>query len=52
MPWTPKQTRFLLSKGTPLTPEQKKKMLDELHGNPSLAHARKGSMSKLAEAKK
>ncbi len=50
MPWSPKQARFLLSKGTPLTPEQKQKMLSELHGNPSLI--RKGSMSKLAEAKK
>lgn len=38
MPWTRKQVRFLLSKGTPLTDEQKSKMLAELHADPSLGH--------------
>lgn len=43
MPWTPKQTRYLLSSGSPLTGAQKTKMKGELHADPSLAHARKGS---------
>lgn len=43
MPWTRKQVKFLLSKGSPLTPDQKQKMLGELHGNPAMGHARKGS---------
>ena len=43
MPWTPRQTRFLLSKGSPLRPAQKTKMKAELHADPALAHARKGS---------
>lgn len=41
MPWSKSQTRFLLSKGSPLTPEQHAKMLAELHSDPSLAHAEK-----------
>lgn len=41
MPWTPKQTRFLLSSASPLVPEQKDKMKAELHADPSLAHAKK-----------
>jgi hypothetical protein len=43
MPWTPRQTRYLLSSGSPLSTVQKAKMKSELHSNPSLAHARKGS---------
>jgi hypothetical protein len=43
MPWTRRQVRYLLSKGTPLTSAQKQKMLGELHDNPSMGHARKGS---------
>ncbi len=43
MPWTRKQVKKLLSDGSPLSAEQKKKMQDELHANPSLGHARKGS---------
>jgi len=42
MPWTPKQTRYLLSKGSPLKPAQRQKMLTELHANPQLAHKVKG----------
>lgn len=43
MPWTPKQTRYLLSKGSPLSTAEKNKMKGELHANPQLAHARKGA---------
>lgn len=43
MPWTPKQVRLLLSKWSPLSAGQQAKMKDELHQNPQLAHARKGS---------
>ena len=46
MPWTPKQTRYLLSSGSPLTPEQKTKMKGELHANPKLAHKKKGESKK------
>ena len=38
MPWTEKQTRYLLSKVSPLTPNQKNKMKGELHADPSLGH--------------
>ncbi len=47
MPWTPRQTRYLLSNGSPLTSPQRKKMLGELAADPSLAHARKQSHEKL-----
>lgn len=43
MPWTPKQTRYLLSSVSPLTGQQRKKMLGEIHGNPAMVHAKKGS---------
>ena len=43
MPWTPKQKRYLLSKGSPLKPAQKQKMVSELHANPELGHMKKGS---------
>lgn len=43
MPWTPRQTRYLLSKVSPLSNAQKDKMKGELHADPSMAHARKGS---------
>lgn len=43
MPWTRRQVKFLLSNGTPLTGAQKDKMLGELHANPAMGHARKGS---------
>lgn len=44
MPWTPRQTRYLLSKGSPLSGGQKDKMKAELHANPQLAQAKKGSL--------
>jgi len=34
MPWTPKQKRYLLSSGSPLTEAQKNKMKRELHVKP------------------
>jgi hypothetical protein len=43
MPWTPKQVRYLLSKVSPLSGAQQTKMKGELHANPSMAHAKKGS---------
>lgn len=43
MPWTRKQVRLLLSKGSPLEPEEKAKMHGELHANPEMGHLRKGS---------
>lgn len=43
MPWTRKQVKKLLSSGSPLTSEQKDKMKAELHANPKLGHAKKGS---------
>lgn len=42
MPWTPRQKRYLLSSGSPLTSGQKQKMLGELHDDPALGHAHKG----------
>lgn len=36
-PWTPKQKRFLLSKGSPLSEKQKEKVKHE----PATAHKRK-----------
>lgn len=43
MPWTPKQVRYLLSSVSPLTPAQKAKDKAELHTNPQMGHAKKGS---------
>ena len=43
MPWTRKQVKLLLSKGSPLSAEQQDKMKAELHSNPKMGHARKGS---------
>lgn len=43
MPWTPRQKRYLLSSGSPLSGQQKEKMLSELHADPSLGHKKKGS---------
>ena len=42
MPWTPRQKRYLLSSGSPLSKGQKRKMIGELHQNPDLGHASKG----------
>lgn len=46
MPWTPRQTRLLLSQASPLTPEQKEKMKSELHADPEMAHAKKGLLAR------
>lgn len=43
MPWTRRQVRKLLSSGSPLDEEQKDKMKAELHANPAMGHAKKGS---------
>lgn len=43
MPWTRKQVKLLLSKASPLTSAQQKKMKGELHSDPALGHAKKGS---------
>lgn len=43
MPWTRRQVRYLLSKVSPLKPTQKTKMISELHQDPPMGHARKGS---------
>lgn len=51
MPWTPKQTRYLLSKVSPLAPEQKDKMKSELHADPSMAHKKKGSSTWMKNGK-
>ena len=48
-PWTPRQTRYLLSKVSPLSPDQKDKMKRELHANPRLAHAKKGLVGRARE---
>ena len=48
MPWTRRQVRYLESSGSPLTADQKAKMNSELHANPKMGHAKKGS----AELKK
>ena len=43
MPYTRREVRFLESSGSPLTAAQKDKMNSELHQNPALGHAKKGS---------
>jgi hypothetical protein len=43
MPWTQKQVRYLESKGSPLSAMQRAVMNQELHANPSMGHAKKGS---------
>lgn len=46
MPWTPKQVRYLLSKVSPLSSDQKTKMVGELHDNPEMGHMQKGYRKK------
>jgi len=41
MPWTRKQVKFLFSRVSPLTGEQKDKMHAELHENPAMGHKKK-----------
>jgi hypothetical protein len=43
VPYTRSQVRLLLSKASPLTSAQQAKMKAELHSDPKLGHARKGS---------
>lgn len=43
MPWTRRQVKKLLSKGSPLSAKQQAKMKRELHENPAMGHAKKGS---------
>lgn len=43
MPWTPRQVRYLMSAGSPLSGGQRDKMKAELHSDPSIGHAKKGS---------
>ena len=60
-PYTRKQVKLLLSDGSPLSDAQQAKMRDELHADPSMGHAKKGSaelkkgsdsMAKLTSAKR
>ena len=51
MPWTRSQVKLLLSKASPLTPQQKTKMVGELHADPSMGHKRKGSAALKKTAK-
>ena len=53
MPYTRRQVKYLLSSGSPLSGEQKSKMVGELHANPALGHAKKGSkaLSNAAKAR-
>lgn len=43
MPWTRKQVKKLLSSDSPLSSDQQAKMKAELHANPAMGHAKKGS---------
>lgn len=43
MPWTPRQVRYLLSSGSPLSGGQQAKMKGELHASPGMGHMQKGS---------
>lgn len=49
MPGTRRQTRFLLSSGSPLTAEQKDKMKAELHQNPQMGEVKKGLLHRAME---
>lgn len=51
MPWTRRQVKYLLSKGSPLSGSQKTKMVGELHENPAMGHAKKGSQELKAAAR-
>ena len=43
MPWTRKQIKLLLSKYSPVDSADQDKIKAELHENPALGHAKKGS---------
>lgn len=49
MPWTREQVEYLLSKYSPLKPEQKQSMESELHANPALGHYKKGLIHRAQE---
>jgi hypothetical protein len=49
MPWTFKQFRYLMSKASPLTEQQKNKDKAEAHADPAMIHMKKGS-SRMATA--
>lgn len=51
MPYTRRQVKYLLSSGSPLSGAQKDKMKNELHADPAMGHAKKGS-GELSEAAK
>lgn len=51
MPWTRRQVKYLLSKGSPLSGAQKTKMVGELHSDPAMGHAKKGSAELKAAAR-
>jgi hypothetical protein len=52
MPYTRKQVKYLLSSGSPLSGTQKDKMKTELHADPAMGHAKKGSKELSDEAKR
>jgi hypothetical protein len=52
MPWTRRQVKYLLSKGSPLNGKQRDKMLGELHANPALGHGEKGKLRDLSVMRK
>jgi hypothetical protein len=43
MPYTRKQVKYLLSKVSPLSGDQKTKIVGELHADPAIGHEKKGS---------
>jgi hypothetical protein len=46
MPWTRQQVKYLLDKKiSPLTRQQRAKMVSELHADPAIGHEKKGSLS-------
>lgn len=49
MPWTAKQARYLLSKGSPLSKQEQEDMQDELHADPDLI-IRKNALRKAGRA--
>jgi hypothetical protein len=42
VPWTQQQTRYLLSKGSPLSEKKKAEVIGELHADPSIGHKAPG----------
>ncbi len=46
MPWTRKQVKLLLSDASPLSGAPQDKMKAELHADPAMGHAKKGTVKK------